>query len=122
MTLINCLCVGLGGCIGSVLRYLVGLLPYGTGAFPLKTLAINVLGAFVLGLLGAWVARHTNANPQVVLLLKVGLCGGFTTFSTFAFETAALLQTGAWPLALAYASASVVLSVGAVFGAEALAG
>ncbi len=83
---------------------------------------INVLGSFVLGLVCALVARHVNASPQLVLMLKVGLCGGFTTFSTFALETSDLLQAGAWPAALAYAAASVVLSVGAVFAAEALAG
>lgn len=119
--LLNCLCVGLGGFVGSVLRYLVTLLPYGAG-FPVKTLAINVLGAFVLGLICALATRHVDASPQLMLMLKVGLCGGFTTFSTFALETSDLLQSGAWPAALAYAAASVVLSVAAVFGAEALVG
>ncbi len=119
--LLNCLCVGLGGFVGSVLRYLVTLLPYGAG-FPVKTLAINVLGAFVLGLICALATRHVDASPQLVLMLKVGVCGGFTTFSTFALETSDLLQSGAWPAALAYVVASVVLSVAAVFGAEALVG
>lgn len=119
--LLNCLCVGLGGFVGSVLRYLVTLLPYGAG-FPVKTLAINVLGAFVLGLICALATRHVDASPQLVLILKVGVCGGFTTFSTFALETSDLLQSGAWPAALAYVVASVVLSVAAVFGAEALVG
>ena len=119
--LLNCLFVGLGGFVGGILRYLATLLPLGT-SFPVKTLVINVLGSFVLGLVCALVARHVNASPQLVLMLKVGLCGGFTTFSTFALETSDLLQGGAWPAALAYAAASVVLSVGAVFAAEALAG
>lgn len=119
--LLNCLCVGLGGFVGSVLRYLVTQLPYGAG-FPVKTLAINVLGAFVLGLICALATRHVDASPQLVLMLKVGVCGGFTTFSTFALETSDLLQSGAWPAALAYVVASVVLSVAAVFGAEALVG
>ena len=119
--LLNCLCVGLGGFVGSVLRYLVTLLPYGAG-FPVKTLGINVLGAFVLGLICALATRHVDASPQLVLMLKVGVCGGFTTFSTFALETSDLLQSGAWPAALAYVVASVVLSVAAVFGAEALVG
>lgn len=120
MTLINCMCVGIGGFAGSVLRYLVGLLPYETGAFPFKTLVINVVGAFVLGLVAALAAKHTAMNPQLVLMLKVGLCGGFTTFSTFAFETTGLLQTGSWAAAIGYIVASVVLSVAAVWGAEAL--
>ena len=119
--LLNCLCVGLGGFVGSELRYLVTLLPYGAG-YPVKTLAINVLGAFVLGLICALATRHVDASPQLVLMLKVGVCGGFTTFSTFALETSDLLQSGAWPAALAYVVASVVLSVAAVFGAEALVG
>ena len=119
--LLNCLCVGLGGFVGSVLRYLVTLLPYGAG-FPVKTRAINVLGAFVLGLICVLATRHVDASPQLVLMLKVGVCGGFTTFSTFALETSDLLQSGAWPAALAYVGASVVLSGAAVFGAEALVG
>ncbi len=119
--LLNCLFVGLGGFAGSVLRYLVTLLPFGAG-LPIKTLVINVLGSFVLGLVCALAARHVNASPQLVLMLKVGLCGGFTTFSTFALETSDLLQSGAWPTALAYVAASVVLSVAAVFAAEALVG
>lgn len=119
--LLNCILVGVGGFVGSVLRYLVGLIPLEAGGgFPFKTLAINVAGAFAIGLVCAAVAKGTGMDPRAVLLLKVGVCGGFTTFSTFALETHDLMQAGAWPVALAYVLASVVLSVAAVFAAEAL--
>ena len=120
--IVNCLAVGAGGFVGSVLRYLVTLLPLGAqAAFPFKTLAINVVGSFAIGLIFAATAKAgASWNPQTVLLLKVGVCGGFTTFSTFALETSELLRDGAWPLALAYVLSSAVLSIAAVFAAEAL--
>lgn len=120
--LANCLAVGVGGFIGSVLRYLVTLIPLGAqAAFPFKTLAINVAGSFAIGLICAATAKAgATWNPQAVLLLKVGVCGGFTTFSTFALETGELLRDGAWPLAVIYIMSSVVLSIAAVFAAEAL--
>lgn len=119
--LLNCIFVGVGGFVGSVLRYLVGLVPLETGGgFPFKTLVINVAGAFAIGLICAAVAKGAGMDPRAVLLLKVGVCGGFTTFSTFALETHDLMQAGAWPAALVYVLASVVLSVAAVFAAEAL--
>lgn len=121
MLLLNCLAVGAGGFVGSVLRYLVGLIPLGASAgFPFKTLAINVAGAFAIGVICALAGRQAPLDPHLVLLLKVGVCGGFTTFSTFALEASDLIGAGQWPLAAAYAVTSVVLSIAAVFGAEAL--
>lgn len=119
--IINCLYVGAGGFIGSVLRYLVGLLPYSPASgFPAKTLCINIVGSFCIALISALAARNSSVSPQLVLLLKVGICGGFTTFSTFAYETSSLLQKGSIGAAIAYAALSVILSILAVFGAEAL--
>lgn len=122
----NCLFVGLGGFVGSILRYLVGFIPLNipTGAaaaFPLKTLAINVVGSFVIGIVCALASKlGSSMNPQLLLFLKVGLCGGFTTFSTFALESNSLIQAGQTPLALFYAVLSVALSIVAVFAAQAL--
>jgi CrcB protein len=111
--------VGLGGFIGSILRYLVGLLPLKVdNGFPIKTLIINVLGAFVIGLITALATKDKSLNDNLVLLLKVGLCGGFTTFSTFAYETTDLLQSGSTFIALVYVCASVVLGVLAVYLAQ----
>jgi len=117
-TILNCVFVGLGGLVGSVLRYLVSLVPLRhASGFPLVTLGINVLGAFVLGLIMAFAGRNAAIDPRALLFLKVGVCGGFTTFSTFALEAHSLLGTGKPLVALLYALLSVVLSVLAVFAA-----
>ena len=117
-TILNCVFVGLGGLVGSVLRYLVSLLPLRhASGFPLVTLGINVLGAFVLGLIMAAAGKSAAIDPRVLLFLKVGICGGFTTFSTFALEAHSLIGAGMPMAALLYALLSVVLSVLAVFAA-----
>lgn len=117
--MINCLLVGLGGAVGSVLRYLIGLIPIKSGSvFPIKTLVINVVGAFLIGLIVGISLKNPAISKGIVLMLKVGVCGGFTTFSTFAFETSDLISSGRVLLAVLYMCLSVVLSVLAVFGAQ----
>ena len=119
--MVACLCVALGGAVGSVLRYLVSLIDLGeTTAFPYKTLFVNVVGAFVIGLLAAFAAKNAILSENWMLCLKVGLCGGFTTFSTFALETVTLTQDGKWGMAVCYVLFSVLLSLAAVFGAQAV--
>lgn len=112
----NCFFVGLGGFIGSVCRYLIGLIPLNaTDGFPWKTLAINVLGAFLLSVIATGASRHPGIPPYLVLMLKVGVCGGFTTFSTFAFESSTLYLEGHASLAVIYIAASVILGIAAIF-------
>ena len=119
--MLNCLCVGIGGFLGSILRYLVGLLPMNPeNGFPIKTLIINVLGAFALGLIAALAAKDTSLNPHLVLMLKVGVCGGFTTFSTFAYEATSLMQNGQTALGITYMLLSMVLGVAAILLAQML--
>lgn len=119
--MLNCIFVGIGGFIGSVLRYLVGLLPMQpSNGFPVKTLLINVLGSFALGLIAAAAAKNPALDPKIVLMLKVGVCGGFTTFSTFAYEAQNLMQSGSTGLALVYVLLSITLGVAAIFLAQAL--
>lgn len=117
-TLLDCLFVALGGAIGSVVRYLLGRLPVKTGDFPVITLGINVIGAFCIGLIVAAVGKHSGWDPRLVLFLKVGFCGGFTTFSTFSLETVQLLQNGKTAQAVLYVAASVILGIAAVFAAQ----
>ncbi len=114
----NCLFVGAGGAAGAVCRYLMGLIPWlQRGAFPLPTLLINLLGAFLIGLIAQRAGGPAGMDPNLVLLLKVGFCGGFTTFSTFSLESLSLLESGRWGLFTLYAGLSLVLCIaGAALG------
>lgn len=117
----ECLLVGIGGFIGSVCRYLIGFIPLSpSNGFPVKTLVINVAGAFAIGLIAAAAAKNADISPRIMLLLKTGICGGFTTFSTFALEISDLIRGGSWAAAAAYMLLSLILGVAAVFAAEAL--
>ena len=108
----NALFVFLGGGVGSVLRYGAGLaLP--SAAFPWATLAVNATGSFLIGLLGAMASRF-GWSEALRLALTVGLCGGFTTFSTFSKEALALAQNGRWCAFGAYVAGSVAISLAAV--------
>lgn len=108
----NFLAVGLGGCIGAILRYLMEFVPLFNGDFPVKTLLVNVLGSFVLGLLYA-VAREKQIPAELLLFLGTGVCGGFTTFSTFAVQSAGLFASNL-SAALLYICLSAGLSISAV--------
>ncbi|MDD6484850.1 MAG: fluoride efflux transporter CrcB [Clostridiales bacterium] len=98
--------VGLGGALGSVLRYAISLIPY-KQSFPLLTLITNILGALLIGCIAAAAARKPLAQ-NAVLFLKTGLCGGFTTFSTFSLEAYTLMQSGNRVAAGIYAVLSVL--------------
>lgn len=115
--MLNFLLVALGGAAGSMLRYATGLGAtrlFGPG-FPWGTLIVNVVGSFVIGVFVETIARRFGASEPVRLLLVTGFLGGFTTFSSFSFDAAALLERGQGGLALAYVAGSVLLSLGAVF-------
>ncbi len=118
-----CLIVGAGGAIGSMLRYLMSLISLDeTVIFPVKTLAVNVLGAFLIGIIAALALKNADFDPKLTLFLKTGLCGGFTTFSTFALESYDLVSGGHWAMTLGYVALSVILCIAAVFAAEAIVG
>ena len=121
--MLNCLVVALGGGIGACLRYLIGFIPLKEPfTFPVKTLFINLLGCFVIGLVAAIAAKTTSLSPRTVLFIKTGLCGGFTTFSTFALETETLIKTGHIGLAVLYVALSVVVGVGLAFAGQLVVG
>lgn len=115
--------VFLGGGIGSALRYGVGRAALAAAGpnFPLGTLAVNVLGCVLMGVLAEWLAwRDTGIDASVKLFLTAGLLGGFTTFSAFALDAAALWQRGEAVTAAAYVAGSVILSIAGLFAGMAL--
>lgn len=93
-----------GASVGAVLRYAVGRLV--RRSFPWATLAVNVVGSFVLGCVA-------GAAPDLVALVGAGLCGGLTTYSTFGYETARLTEDGRYRQALANVAASLAAGVAA---------
>ncbi len=107
--LLNCICVGAGGFIGSVARYLISISPLQSKSdYPLHTLITNIIGAFLIGLIIAR-ADRSSISPEKLLLLKTGLCGGLTTFSTFSAETFSLFQSGSLLAGTLYVILSVAL-------------
>lgn len=117
--MLDCLAVGCGGFIGAVLRFLMGKLPLKNPAgFPMTTFLINVIGAFAIGCIAALALKNRDLDPRIVLFLKAGICGGFTTFSTFSLETGDLLRAGSVMTAAAYVILSVVCGVLAVLAAQ----
>jgi CrcB protein len=111
------LLVAAGGLVGSVARYwLAGWVQSANGSnFPLGTLAVNVLGSFILGLVMALSLERGMVSAETRILLGTGLCGGFTTMSTFSYETLALLQSGGTAAALANLGFTLVLCLAAVW-------
>lgn len=110
--MLSCLVVGIGGFIGAVLRYLISLIPIKNPAsFPVNTFIINIAGALAIGLIAFAVSKNENIDPKLLLFLKVGICGGFTTFSTFSLETAELIKNGSVVVAVIYIVLSVALGV-----------
>lgn len=113
----NILLVGTGGFIGSVARYYISKLNVKSGFFslPAGTLLVNVAGCLVLGFLAGLADRSAGLTAGWRLFLMVGICGGFTTFSTFAGENLSLVQSGQFAAAALYTALSVFLGFMAVF-------
>lgn len=118
------LSVGIGGGLGSIARYLVGVwalgrLPY---PLPLGTLIVNVLGSFLIGLIAELaVLKAFGVTSEIRMFLVVGVLGGFTTFSSLALEMTVLVRGSEWWWALLYSAGSVVVGLGAAFAGIALA-
>ena len=108
--------IAAGSAIGGVSRYLVGGVVQRAGG----TLVVNLTGSFLLGLFLRYAVDTPTLTPEWRAFLTVGFCGGYTTFSTFSYETVALMEDGQWSRAAAYVGLSLVLALGATmlgFGA-----
>ena len=117
--MIDCIVVGVGGFVGAVCRYLIGMIPLKEGCtFPIKTFMINIAGSFLIGIVATLAMKTDSLDSRTVLFLKVGICGGFTTFSSFALETTDLMKDGKMHLAAIYTVLSVTLGVLAAFAGQ----
>lgn len=124
MNIAHLLLVGAGGCIGSMARYLtVAVVDKRLNTvFPYGTLAVNIIGSFVLGCLLAWLTKKTGVSAvSWKLFLGTGVCGGFTTFSAFAAENFSLLEQRLHGTMALYLFASVAAGLVAVWAGFALA-
>ncbi len=109
--------VAAGGAIGASMRYLTGLWAtrlFGHG-FPHGTLACNVIGSLLMGMVIVWLALKVSGWPEARAFLTVGVLGGFTTFSAFSLDVVSLYERKALGLAVLYITGSVALSIMAVF-------
>lgn len=111
----NCLFVGCGGFIGSILRYLCGHISVPSQDFPLITLGVNAVGSFAIMFFTGLLADRIAMDAHLMLFLRVGLCGGFTTFSTFSAETLGLIESGNVMMAICYAFLSCAICIGFAF-------
>ena len=111
------LLIGLGGGIGSILRYLTaaGINKYFSGAFPLAIFIVNIIGCLIVGFCLGIFEKNQVVNPDLKLLFVTGFCGGYTTFSTFAYENVNLVQNNNSLMAFVYIAASIVIGMFAVW-------
>ena len=107
------LLIGVFGGVGTPARYgLQGLVQVKMGStFPYGTLAINLTGCFFLGLIGQFTLNRLVISPELRMAIAVGFFGGYTTFSSFGWETAKMLEAGEWLWATMYVATSVVLGL-----------
>ena len=110
----NLLLVGLGGSIGSMVRYAASFLVR-SKLFPYATLSVNITGSFIIGLIFAMSIKEEGLSNNWKIFLATGICGGFTTFSAFSLENMGLLQTGKIGMAVTYILLSIILGILATF-------
>ncbi|WP_452231798.1 fluoride efflux transporter CrcB [Lacinutrix sp. MEBiC02595] len=118
----NLLLVFVGGGFGSVLRYIIGKYLNNTeNGIPYGTFLANILGSLLIGFILGYALKNNNLSSNQTLLLATGFCGGFTTFSTFAYENHLFLKSGDFTSFAIYTIASFVLGFLAVFSGMYLA-
>ena len=111
------LLIGIGGFLGSVFRFLVGqgLHRLFDTIFPIGTMTVNILGSFIIGVIYSLAERDNLISPEVRMFVAVGFCGGFTTFSSFAFDKLNLLKDSGFLYLFMYLGGSVFLGLLAVY-------
>ena len=117
------LAISLAAIVGANLRYLISRLAvreFGP-VFPYGTLAINIIGSFIVGFFVIWTTERVLVDPRWRLLVVVGFCGSFTTFSSYAFESMSLFERGQWGLMLANIFSNNILCLGGAIAGMAVA-
>ncbi|WP_372639471.1 fluoride efflux transporter CrcB [Ancylomarina sp.] len=111
------LLIGLGGFLGSISRFLIalGVNRIFQSVLPVGTLAVNILGCILIGIIYSLAQEKNMLSPELRIFLGVGFCGGFTTYSSFAFDKFSLIKTGDFLMLSVYVSASVFLGLIAVY-------
>jgi CrcB protein len=108
--------VAIGSAVGGASRFaLSSFIQQRAGVFPVGTLIVNITGSLALGFLLRYALGSTSVSAETRALLTTGFCGGYTTFSTFSYETVKLIEDGDYRRAATYVVASVVLSLVATF-------
>jgi len=117
------LAISLAAIVGANLRYLLSRFAARelSAVFPYGTLGINILGSFIVGFFVIWTTERALVDPRWRLLVVVGFCGSFTTFSSYAFETMSYFEQGQWALMLTNILTNNLLCLGAVLAGMALA-
>jgi CrcB protein len=115
--------VSLGGILGANLRYFLSriITRFSDAAFPYGTLVINITGSLVLGFFLVWTTERVFADPRWRLLVAIGFCGSYTTFSSYAFETMSYFEQGHWSLFAANILANNVLCLVAILAGAVIA-
>jgi CrcB protein len=117
------LAISVAAIVGANLRYLLSRLAAMElgSVFPYGTLFINIVGSFIVGFFVIWTTERALVDPRWRLLVVVGFCGSFTTFSSYAFETMAYFEQGQWGLMLANVLSNNILCLGGALAGMALA-
>jgi len=110
------LLIFLGGGLGSVIRFLISKSVVISGnSFPFATFLVNIIGSLLIGVILGWALKENSISQNTVLFLATGFCGGFTTFSAFAYENLIFLKTGDFTSFLLYTIGSLIVGILAVF-------
>lgn len=110
----NFILVSVGGAVGASMRYAISLIPVKSD-FPIMTLMTNIIGAIAIGFITGIISEKENVSPNMALFWKTGVCGGFTTFSTFSLEALNLIENRSYALGGLYISLSVLFCIVGVY-------